>query len=518
MRYDRDEVLARTDLRSLCEELLGPAKGRGPSATWPCPAPGHGEQTGRTPPVSVFQDQSGDERWRCHACGAGGTAADLVMVAQRLTFREAMEVLARRSGVEMSADVVRLPTRPRPQPRRVPLAPAEPNPVLEKYVAACEARLWSPAGRPMQRWLDRRGFSEEILRVNRVGADPGPRYMGRPLGLPRGGPAVVLPVLEGGEVVYLQARYLHASWHKYENPSNRLVGFSPRLAEIHLAGPPEDHGRVLICEGLPDGLTAAQAGHRAVAVLGAGLPDDRLAASIANRYPWEQLVIAFDADARGRAGAERLAVGLGEIGAGGRVAVLAVPEQWGDLNGWRQGTGIAFAQDLDREVGRTLHPSQFRQPSAVLRELDPLDELLEVMYCRYVLVDDPAQAARAISRVSETVQRWETGDLTPPSPVDGVTELLGVAAYRHLIVDDPQLSAQNLSRVRSTVTRWTGEVELGLLPGTEPVQVPGYLSMVPAVPTSNGADRSATNATWRAPEAPPWLVPSMPMEGPEIDL
>ncbi len=50
----------------------------------------------------------------------------------------------------------------------------------------------------MQRWLAERGLGEEVLRANRVGADPGPAALDRPRGLPRGGPAVVLPVLGAG--------------------------------------------------------------------------------------------------------------------------------------------------------------------------------------------------------------------------------------------------------------------------------------------------------------------------------
>src|SRR5207249_4884440 len=102
MRYDRDEILARVDLPALCEETLGPPKGRGRSATWPCPAPRHGTQTGKTPPVSIFTTRYGEQRWRCHACGAGGTAIDLVMVTQGLGFRDAIEVLAQRTGVAAS--------------------------------------------------------------------------------------------------------------------------------------------------------------------------------------------------------------------------------------------------------------------------------------------------------------------------------------------------------------------------------------------------------------------------------
>ncbi len=39
MAYDRNEVLGRTDLGELADQLVGPHKGRGSDATWPCPDP-----------------------------------------------------------------------------------------------------------------------------------------------------------------------------------------------------------------------------------------------------------------------------------------------------------------------------------------------------------------------------------------------------------------------------------------------------------------------------------------------
>jgi len=45
MGYDRNEVLERTDLGALADQLVGPHKGQGAGATWPCPDPGHGDRT-----------------------------------------------------------------------------------------------------------------------------------------------------------------------------------------------------------------------------------------------------------------------------------------------------------------------------------------------------------------------------------------------------------------------------------------------------------------------------------------
>ncbi|MDQ1537049.1 MAG: primase, partial [Actinomycetota bacterium] len=209
MAYDRNEVLERTDLRELADQLAGPHKGRGAGATWPCPDPGHGNQTGRTPPVSIFRTAYGDERWRCHSCGAGGTAIDLVMTTQAVRFPEALELLAQRAGVAAAErPMPRLRSAHIERPESMP--PARPNPEVERFVAAAEAHLWSEQGRPMQRWLAGRGLGEDVLRANRVGADPGPAGLERARGLPRGGAAIVLPVLDAdGLATYLQARYLH---------------------------------------------------------------------------------------------------------------------------------------------------------------------------------------------------------------------------------------------------------------------------------------------------------------------
>lgn len=325
MGYDRNDVLAHISLDVLCDELLGPHKGRGGSARWPCPDAGHGPQTGATPPVTIFRPSSGSERWHCHGCGAGGTGIDLVMQREGIGFAAAMERLGRRVGVpetrfgdERSHNAERRPT---------PVAiPREPSPSLEAYVGACEAWLWGSNGRAMRRWLARRSFGEDVLRANRVGADPGPRALHREAGLPRGGVAVVFPLLDdAGRAVYAQARYLSPATRKYDNPSATVVPASPRFGEMRRPAPGHDAGVVLICEGIPDALSAVQAGWRATAVLGAGLPDERLAVALTDRFPDERLVLAFDADHRGRLGAQRLGELLTAAGAGSRVSQLDLP-------------------------------------------------------------------------------------------------------------------------------------------------------------------------------------------------
>ena len=504
MSYDRNEVLGRTDLAELADQLVGPHKGRGAGATWPCPDPGHGNQTGKTPPVSIFRTGYGDERWRCHSCGAGGTAIDLVMTTQGVRFPEAIELLARRAGVaEVDRPVAPLRTariqRPEPAP------PSRPSPEVERFVAAAETHLWSEQGRPMQRWLAGRGLGEEVLRANRVGADPGPAALDRPRGLPRGGPAVVLPVLgPDGEARYLQSRYLSPNGHKYDNPSAALAGSLPRSAEVRLPRPPADPGVVVVSEGIPDALVAAQAGYRAAAVLGAGVPDERAAAELVARFPTERLVVAFDADGPGQAGAERLQELLAERGAGDRVSHLEVPVAAGDLNGWQQLAGPSFGEQLAEavaartttttEMERSMAvdpsppdvPSPASPPAAPAREPEPVPR--EGTYA----AQGEAQATMAVAMPTDAstgvyVALSRRGG-TPVSPVmatdpraalgldnDGLREAqvavarqvaaewakpdlldrLEAIRYQHVLVDDPQLAAASVARVEQATAYWT---------------------------------------------------------------
>lgn len=325
MRYDRDAILAATDLAALADELLGPHRGVRVQ-TWPCPVPTHA-QTGRTPPLTVFATRWGEQRWSCHGCGASGTAIDLVMVTHGVDVRRAFDWLSARTGVSAEVDGAWSPPQRRP-PRPAP--PVLPDPRLDDYVAACERWLRSPRGEGALRWLtETRGLPSEVLELNRVGFDPGARRLERPDGVPRS-PGVVLPVLgDDGRAVFTQTRRLGVSddGPRYLNCAARAAP-NPKLAlyrQVAAVAP-----CVVVCEGALDALSASAAGYKSAAVLGAGLPDERMALRLAElRVP---LVVAFDADEAGESGACRL---MSLIGAHDRTATrLRPPEVHGDLNSW----------------------------------------------------------------------------------------------------------------------------------------------------------------------------------------
>jgi DNA primase len=144
----------------------------------------------------------------------------------------------------------------------------------------------------------------------------------------------VFPALdEDGGVRYLQARCLDpGDGPKYLNPAADLAA-NPRLAWTVPVQPPRP-GILVICEGIPDALTAAQAGHQAVAVLGSHAPDAHVAVALATRARRDgsQLVAVIDNDDAGHAWGERLRRLLDEQGR--PLTVIAPPTLGTDLNDW----------------------------------------------------------------------------------------------------------------------------------------------------------------------------------------
>ena len=330
---DRDRILDAVDLPALADELLGPRRGTARSPSWPCPRPTHA-QTGRTPPVTVFRSHTGIQRWHCHGCGAGGTAIDLVLATTTLDVRGAIESLAGRAGIRDDAPPLRTrrPNRPPPPPRTQDLG------ALRSFVEDCERRLWAHEGRAVRRWLtEARRIPEETLRVNRIGADPGRRRQPRPEGMPAAGWAVVLPVVERGEAVFVQLRLLAQRGQRYLNARSDLAP-NPRLGVFQPAQP--RGSCTLVTEGILDALSAAAGGLRGAALLGAAVPEpdakNPTAQAIADRLARlpAPLITALDADPAGAQATDRLHRLLADHGA--TPIRLHLPPGIKDLNEWMQ--------------------------------------------------------------------------------------------------------------------------------------------------------------------------------------
>jgi hypothetical protein len=346
-RIDRDELLARVDLRALLDALSG---GGGERGRWHCPDRDHPDTH---PSVTVSVDAAGVQRWRCWSSDHRGTAIDAVVAAQGVGVGDAMRWLADHYG---AWPIVERPPAP-------PAAPVgAPGKAVVDYVQRAERLLWTPAGASQREWLAGRGLAEVVLRLNRVGADPGRRFLPRPKGMPGGWPAVVYPALSpGGTITYAQARYLKPpdGRDKYDNPA-RSHATNPRVAWLHPTDPPRP-GMLVVTEGVADGLIAAQAGFATVGVLGSQYPDDRVVDAITEttqrspRLAESTVFVCFDADPSGRAGADRLCALLGARGVPHQPVS---PPDGMDLTAW-----AAAEPDWAIRLDPTPRPSTVTSPS-----------------------------------------------------------------------------------------------------------------------------------------------------------
>jgi len=216
---------------------------------------------------------------------------------------------------------------------------------------------------------------------------------------------------------------------------------------------------------MPDALVAAQAGCRVTAVLGAGLPDEWVATALARRFPTERLVIAFDADDRGRVGSARLAELLDGVGARARAALMEVPSAAGDLNGWQPHSPEAFDRALSSAVERA-------RPHLDSTRAEPmpagLSDLLDAVHQRHVLVEDPELASRNLAALRRSVNRWDRGGLQPapsehPPPRSRLAKDLETLEVKYLSRVDGADVERTIGQVSAAVADWSSGPSM---PGT----------------------------------------------------
>ncbi len=327
---DRDDLLAAINLAALATELCGPPHGQGRNARWHCPNPNHPDAH---PSMTIFRGYR-SPRWHCHACGAGGTAIDLYATATGATIGDTIRHLAQQAGLERDGSSVAAPSARNSgaAPIRTPeRAPRGPDAAIELYVTAAQQLLWSPQGQGAREYLRRRRLLDpDLLQLNRVGYDPGPRDLARATGLPHRGSGIVLPVLdERDRAIYCVTRYFDPTTAglRYDNVSSQRA-INPKVA--FLRNPVDRHPDVVVVtEGIIDGLTVARHGYRAISVLGAASAAVGCAERIIEGETARHIVLALDGDSAGRTATTRLA---STLAARGHAATI-VGVRRGDLNG-----------------------------------------------------------------------------------------------------------------------------------------------------------------------------------------
>ena len=391
-----DELIARTDIVDLVSESVRLTK-KGRNYWGLCPF--HSE---KTPSFSVSADK---QIFKCFGCGKGGGAINFVMEMENLPFREAVEVLAKRAGLEMPADTGGPSAGARARREKLLAINKQAARTFHKW-------LYEPEGAQGLEYLRKRGLSQRTLTRFGLGFAPNrwdaliealaqEGYDKRDLldaGLAvnnkdgriydRFRNRVMFPIIDvRGEVIGFGGRVMDDSTPKYLNsPDTPVYNKSRNVFALNIAKKSKA-GRVILTEGYMDTISLHQAGFdSAVASLGTSLTQEH--AQLLSRY-FKEAVIAYDGDGAGVAAAQR-AIPLLEK-AGLKVRVLKV-------------TGAKDPDEFIKAYG----------PDAFLRLLDQsenqVDYRLEQLRSKYDLKDD----AQRVSFLQEAAQLLST----LPSPVE----------------------------------------------------------------------------------------------------
>lgn len=312
-----DEIKARLDIVDIISETVS-LKKSGRNYTGFCPF----HSNTKTPSFVVFPET---QTWRCFgACADGGDLFSFIMRQEGYDFKEALETLARRAGVQLRAPSPQATEQAEERQKLLELNAAAAtyfHKLLISDSAAAKVRDYL-AGRELttetiatfqlgyaldawealkQEFLKRGYNAEELLAagliVERDGAPGYDRFRNR----------LVIPIRDSrGQVIGFGARALAGDQTpKYLNtPQTALFDKSATLYGLDLA---RKHIRqadqVVIVEGYMDVIQAHQRGARnVVAQMGTALTEQQLKriASLANK-----IVLALDSDTAGNAATVR---------------------------------------------------------------------------------------------------------------------------------------------------------------------------------------------------------------------
>ena len=336
-RDAKDEIKARLDIVDVIGGYVTLQRA-GRAHRGLCPF--HSE---KTPSFNVSQDK---QVWYCFGCQEGGDMFTFVAKVEHTDFRQALELLAEKAGVELEAAVQSGERRGAARRRRRVIE------LNARAAAFFEHVLWfSPAGGEGRALLAARGFGEPLARLFGVGFAPAGgaggdallRYLvERAVSSPaevvdaglalhwRGGGVrdrfrhrLVFPIRdERAEVIGFGGRALGDAVPKYLNsPDTAVYHKGSALFGIDLARTAMHDARVaVVVEGYFDVLAAHRAGIvNTVAASGTAVAREQV--RVLARHA-DSLVLCFDADEAGRAAASRAVDMVAAEGLAARICVL----------------------------------------------------------------------------------------------------------------------------------------------------------------------------------------------------
>ncbi len=417
-----DELLARTDLVDLVSESVRLTK-KG-NSYWGC-CPFHSE---KTPSFHVVPDR---QIYKCFGCGKGGGAINYVMELENLTFREAVEVLAKRAGMEVPQTGG--PSENLRQRREKLLE------INRQAARTFHSWLYAPQGQEGLAYLQKRGLSRGTITRFGLGFAPDSwdalisemsrqGYDKRDLldaGLAvsnkdgriydRFRNRVMFPIIDvRGNVIGFGGRVMDDSTPKYLNSPDTLVYNKSRNVFALNVAKKSKADRVILTEGYMDTISLHQAGFdSAVASLGTALTEEH--AQLLSRY-FKQAIIAYDGDGAGVAAAQR-AIPLLEK-AGLKVRVLRV-------------TGAKDPDEFIKSYGREAFAKLLDQSE------NQVDYRLEQLRRKFNLEDDTQkvaflqEAAQMLAGLRSAVEREiygghaaQTAGVTPETMAQEINRAL----------------------------------------------------------------------------------------------
>lgn len=386
----------------------------------------------RSPSFMVNEEKN---MWHCFGCGKGGDAFAFVMEIEGLDFREALTLLAEKTGVELPKYRVAEPGAKENKDRLFAL--------LELATKFYEKQLWDGAGKDrILKYLRERGLSDESIRQFRLGYAPdgwrhqlefftkkgftlteleqtgllikkesaAPRDTAHTVsgGYDRFRDRIMFPIFDiFGHVIGYSARVAPGgdeSQAKYINtPETPIYHKSRALYGLfHAKQTMKQTGMTVIVEGNMDVIAMHQAGiGNTVAVSGTALTDEQL--NLMKRYG-KEVRLFFDMDGAGQKAAKKSAELALEKEL--EVSVVALPfgkdaADMGRDDAEKLREVVAEAQPaLKYFLSTSIAKHDLSTPSGKRQVVDEYTELLQV-------VKNPIERAEAIKDLARAIEMDE---------------------------------------------------------------------------------------------------------------
>lgn len=420
-----DDLRRRIDIVQVVQRTV-PLRRQGQRLVGLCPF--HGE---KSPSFSVSPERG---LFYCFGCHAGGDAIDFVMRRDSLSFHEAAELLAAEFGVTLrfaAGDDAEAASRQESRTRALRL--------LGEAQAQFLRFLRAPEGLPAQRYLERRGISEQDFERFDLGWAPGGSALGRALGA-KPEHLVEAGLMQVGEGGRTYDRFRDRVTFAIRDRSGRVVGFGARTLGdaqpkyLNSAESPlfqkrtilyawpwaqkemQEKAAVTVVEGYMDAIALHRAGFLAtVATLGTALTEEhaKQIARVARRA-----FLAYDSDGAGQAAVHR---GMEPLLRAGLEVLVVTPDGGKDPDeviaaqgpqAWEAALGQAkpIAQHLFEEAAKE---HGLASPSAKARVSEAVFVALRAMPNVLVRDEELRRLAQRLSVREETLrqefQRGQTG-------------------------------------------------------------------------------------------------------------